>query len=193
MVKETNDFPKADSLYLLLENNYPENISAPNAGFQRASMAMVEGDTTRSIEIFKHVFNDYKTNDYSLVSGDIIAKLYSRKGLQDSAIEVYSKLTEQNFNIDIAAEAQYEIGKIYKSNDEFEKAEAALLMVKENFTGIDDWFSRAILDLGEIYENNKRWLEAQEQYNILIELRPEDEFGITAKQRMKRVNKNLND
>ena len=44
-----------------------------------------------------------------------------------------------------------------------------------------------MLSLGEIYEKGEKLDEAREIYLTIIEIRPDDEFGKTAKTRIKRI------
>ena len=70
-----------------------------------------------------------------------------------------------------------------------DSAEAAYLQVKNNYSGYEDWFSLSLVNLGEIYEQTDQYAKAEEIYSALLELRPDDEYGNTAKARLKRVRK----
>ena len=64
--------------------------------------------------------------------------------------------------------------------------------MKNNFTSFEDWYSLSLLSLGEVYEEKKEWNNALENYKIIFEIRPNDDFGKTAQTRIKRVEKFIN-
>jgi tetratricopeptide (TPR) repeat protein len=90
-----------------------------------------------------------------------------------------------------AAESYYRIGELWKKDKQLDSAEAAYMQVKNNYSGYEDWFSLSLLNLGEIYEQTEKYLKAKEIYSALLELRPSDDYGKTAKARIERVNKAL--
>ena len=193
MFKELNDPVLSDSVLLNLEQKYPESREAPQAGFERALMAYTMGDTLKSFQIYKHVADDYPYGDFSIESRYRLGMYYRKNNKIDSAITEFAKLAENDYDLSRAAEAQYTIGELWKKEKNFELAIEAFETVREKYSGFEDWFSLSLLNLGELYENKEEWLKAREVYNILIELRPEDDFGKTASRRQQRVLKNLPD
>ncbi len=189
--KKNNDTQKADSILKLVEEKWPKSRSAPEAGFERALMRYTLGDTVEAIQIYKHVAYDYSNNDFSVEAGHRLGSFYKRRGENDSARTHYAALAAQDFNLDFAAEAQYRIGELWKKDKRDTLALNAFLIVKENFSSYDDWYTLSLLNIGELSENMKRWELARQVYSIIIELRPSDDFGKTASRRMKNVQKNL--
>jgi TolA-binding protein len=89
----------------------------------------------------------------------------------------------------LASEAQFRIGEMWMQGKNYEKAIASFVIVKEKFSGSEDWFSRSLLNLGECYEQTGNNDGATEIYRTLESLRPDDDFGKTAKSRLKRLGK----
>ena len=191
MYKNFNDVAASDSVLLFLEDTFPESQEAPQAGFERALMAYNLGDTTKSIDLYKHVANDYENNDFSIESRYRLGLYFRKNGEFDSARTEFGKLALNEFDLNRAAEAQYTIGELYKNEKMNDLAIQSFEIVREKYSGYEDWYSLSLLNLGELYENDDQWIKAREVYNILLELRPEDDFGKTAERRMKRVMKNL--
>jgi TolA-binding protein len=73
--------------------------------------------------------------------------------------------------------------------EKLEEAVTAFIAVKENFAGIEDWFTLALLNLGECYERLQQNEKAIETYQAISTLRPDDDFGKTAKRRLKELEK----
>lgn len=187
--KKNNDVVKADSIFALLINRYPENVVSSQAAYERALMKFGLGDTASSVNLYYFVADTYPNSDYGADSRYKIANYLRMRGLNDSSRVQFAKLIEQTGSKEIAAEAQYRIGELWKKEKNNDEAIAAFEIVKDKYTGSEDWFSLSLLNLGEIYEEEETWDKARELYNILSELRPDDDFGKTAKRRLLRLPK----
>jgi len=185
---------QADSIFASLETLYPESPEAPQAGYERAKLKYNLKDSLGAVEQWKNTADLYGENPYALNSRRKVAIFYRRNELNDSARVAYSKLinVKEERNKEYAAIAQFRIGELWLKDKENELAIESFLKVKENYPGYEDWFTLSLLKLGELYENDKRWEDAEEAYNIILELRQDDDYGKTAKRRLKRVIKHLN-
>ncbi len=187
MFKNDNKVEKADSLFRKIQNDFPEHPAAAQAGFERAVVKYGLGDTTSAMAIFRNVADSYPGMEYSDQSRYRIAAYFRAKGMNDSARAEFAKLADNYDNPALAAQAQYTIGELWMRQDSCEKAIVAFEVVREKFSGYEDWYSLALLNLGECYEKTGRTEDAKEIYLALEALRPEDEFGKTATQRLKRL------
>jgi len=185
----------ADSIFKSIEVLYPKSAEAPEAGFQRAALKYNMSDSLGAIEQWKNTANTYGENTYALNSRLKVAIYYRRNEKNDSARLAYEKLThiKEEINKGYAAEAQYRIGELWLKDKENDLAIEAFIKVKENYPDYEDWFTLSLLKLGELYENDKRWEDANEMYRIVVELRQDDDYGKTAARRLKRVSKFLKD
>jgi len=87
----------------------------------------------------------------------------------------------------LAAEAQFRIGELWMMGKNYEKASEAFALVRDRFTGQEDWFTKSLLNLGECYEQLGNTDSAAEVYQSIISLRSDDDYGKTAKNRLKRL------
>ena len=60
---------------------------------------------------------------------------------------------------------------------------------KNGFSGLEDWYTLALLNLGLCYEAQKDVETAKEMYRLVIAQHSEDDFGKTAQQRLERLSK----
>ncbi len=187
LYKKMADIEKADSVLIALGKYYPAGEAAAQAGFERAILKYNIGDTTSSIRIYREVADSFPCTNYSDQSRYRLGMYYRSKGMNDSARAEFRILAQSEFNPLIASEAQYRIGELWVRNKEYESAIEALKTVRDNFSGYEDWFSLALLALGESYENIEDWTAAREAYQSLQALRPDDDFGKTAGRRLKRI------
>ncbi len=188
MQKKQSDIRKADSILLSLSKLYPEHSSAPQASFERAVMKSGIGDTNNAMNIYYFVADSFPNSEYSVESRYRIARYLKNKNMTDSARKEYLKLADTKGNPEIASESRYRVGELYLRDNNPDSALIHFEIVKEKFSGMEDWFSLSLLSLGEIYEGKSQKNKAIEIYNSLIALRPDDDFGKTAKQRLKRMN-----
>lgn len=187
MYKDIGNAIKADSILQLLQMRFPESQSAPQAGFERAVIKYSMGDTSSAMQIFRHVADSYPGREYADQSRYRIAMHLRAKGLNDSARAEFSILSARENEPALAAQSQYTIGELWMRDKNYHLAIIAFNTVKEKFAGIEDWFSLSLLNLGECYENTEQPELARQVYEALAELRPDDDFGKTAKRRLQRL------
>lgn len=185
--RDLNNPQEAEALLLNIQKEYPENEVAAQAGFERAVIKFNQGDTLSSINLYKQVANTYTNSEFGDQSRYRVAMYYRSIEKFDSArveFEILSKIME---NPSIAAEAQYRIGELWMREDNYNKAIESFIIVKDKFSGYEDWYSLSLLNLGECYEKTENPIAAKEIYTALEQLRPEDDFGKTARSRIKRL------
>ncbi len=112
------------------------------------------------------------------IKGECLAK----SGNLDEALEAYQLLLRQNRNNRWRLFALTQIGGIYSSRNQHDKAESALKRLMENFPN-DPLFYNAALQLGNINFNKKNVVEAVHYYSIvlkgnILELFGEAYFGL---------------
>ncbi len=188
--KKANQIAKADELLLEILQKFPDNPIAPQVQFERAVMKFSAGDTLGSMAIYRIIADKYDRNDYAIESRYRVAKFNKNSNKLDSALLDYAVLSKYESNPEIASEALYRMGEIYLEQKNDSLAIEKFDIIKEKFSGTEDWFSLSILALAEIYERKENYEKAIEFYNIIISLRPEDDFGKTAKTRIKSLRKN---
>ena len=163
-------------------------VVAPQAAFERAVMKHGIGDTTKAMGIYYFVADSFPNSEYSVEARYRIARYLKNKDLNDSARKEYLILADTKGNPEIASESRYRVGELYLRDNKPDSALIHFEIVKEKLSGMEDWFSLSLLSLGEIYEGKSMKDKALEIYNAILSLRPDDDFGKTAKQRLKRMN-----
>jgi tetratricopeptide (TPR) repeat protein len=183
------DIQKADSIFSVLQTKYPTHESSAQAGFERAILKYNTGDTLSAVEMYKGVAAAFDSLEYGLQSRYFVAKYYRSKEWNDSARTEFKLLAVQEYNLLLAAEAQYRLGEMYMREKNLDSAIVELEILKEKFAGYEDWYSYGLLALGECYENTEAYQKAEEIYTVLKEIRIDDDFAKTAEQRLKRIAK----
>lgn len=187
LMKKIANIEKSDSLFASLLNLYPNTDVAPQAGFERALIKFSLRDTSFALNLYEFVADNYVATEYADESRYRLANYHRRNNKNDTSRYHFLRLAQTTRSTDFAAESFYRIGELWKSDSQLDSAIAAYLEVRENFSENEYWFSLSLLSLGEIYENTKEYPKAEEVYSVLIQLNPDDEVGTTAKSRLKRV------
>lgn len=187
---ELADVDIADSLLSSLESNYPNTDFAAQGSFERAIIKYRQGDTVSALNLFLNTNNKYKGSDWGDQSIYRIAMHYRANGLFDSSRYYFNMISDIKDNPKISSEARYRIGELYFRDKDYNNAISNFVIVKDNFEGFEDWYSLSLINLGEAYEKINNIDAAKEIYNTLEILRPNDDFGKTAKSRLKRMKKN---
>lgn len=185
--KELGNIQKADSLLLSLERYYPEHQTAPQASFERALIPLGMGDTAKAMNIFRYTSRTYPKTEYADQSYYRIAMYHRSRNNLDSSRMIFEILANSYESPFIAAEAQYRIGELWIRQENCEKAIESFKLVKERFLGYEDWYSLALLSMGECLEKQNKNIDAIDIYREIIALRPDDDFGMTANRRIKHL------
>lgn len=187
--KQAADIKEADEIFSKIQIEYPDDPIAAQAGFERATIKFALGDSTEAISLFKAVASKYPDTDYGEQSIYKTAMYYRLVGNYQESINEFTKLLKSNLNAALAAEAQFRIGEIKLRQTNIEGAIEAFVSVKENFAGLEDWYTLSMLNLGDCYEKTGQIEKAIETYQGIVSLRPDDDFGKTAKRRLKDLEK----
>ncbi len=185
--KQLNQVSRADSIFRSLQKEYPDHDAAAQAGFERAVIRIAIGDTVKAMQIFSQIADKFRGSEYGDQSRYQIAMNFRQKGMSDSAKAQFEILASNLDNPMLAAEAEFRIGELWMADKNFEKAAEAFSLVRDRFSGQEDWFTKSLLDLGECYEQMNNNDSAAEVYQSIISLRGDDDYGKTAKSRLKRL------
>lgn len=178
----------ADSLYAIVMRDYSsDTLHASQAGFERATVSRMMGDTIGSLNLYRQTANTYPGTEYGDQARYQLALYYRKTNNVDSARHELAILARTAGRPLIAANALYDIGDTYARRREWEKAIPAFVRVREEFSGYEDWYTLALIGLGACYEQLDELEKAQEVYGVVSELRPDDDYGRTAKARLDRI------
>lgn len=178
----------ADSLYgIIMDRFVDDTATASEAGFERAMMQKLKGDSIRAIATFETIADRYPGTEYGDQSRYQVAMYYRKNKQYDSARAHFAGLAERVDNPGLAAEALYRIGELYIREKQTEPAIPYFKKVREEFAGAEDWYTLSMLALGECYEATKQPDLAKDVYRVVSELRPDDDYGKAAGARLKRM------
>ncbi len=177
----------ADSLFSQLQEQYPEAPESAQAGFEQASIRFTLGDTISAIQIWKKIADNFDGTEFGDQSLYKIAMYYRLSGAYSEAIREFTRLASSSLDPNLAAESQYRLGEIYYRIGNREKAIEEFSKVRDKFAGIEDWFTLALLNLGELLEQQGNTEEAINCYRSILATRESDDYTKTAKRRLQLI------
>ncbi len=88
---------------------------------------------------------------------------------------------------DIGAKAQYYYGESLFDQNKIEDAVAAFVRVRSLFSAYDEWYTRALIRLGDCYVKLNDKKNAKEMYSAVLKKHRSDKFGAEAKSKLKKL------
>ncbi len=188
--KNSSQIRNADSVLTLLQEEYPDDPSSAQGGFEQATIKFNLGDTVTAIAIWKRIATKFADTEFGDQSIYRIAMYYRLNGKFNEAIVEFTKIANTPNDVNLAAEAQFRIGEIYYRLGDCSKAIEEFEKVKNNFAGIEDWYTLSLLNLADCYEKLGNIEEAMNSYRAVIVSRTNDDFVATAKRRLSLLEQN---
>ena len=180
----------ADSIYAIVWTTFASDTDAASrAGYERALIARMKGDTAEAISLYRTTADRYAGAEYADQARYQLAALYRKTGVSDSARYHLGLLAQRSDKPQFASNALYELGTILLREKRYEEAVVQYERVRQEYAGYEDWYTLSLLALGECYEALKRFDEARDVYEMVMRLRPDDDYGKTADARIKRLKK----
>lgn len=180
----------ADSLYALIARDHASDTAvASQAGFERATITRMRGDSIAAVGQYRHVADRYPGTEFGDQSRYQIAQYFRKNRRSDSAREELAILARTTTDPMISANAYYEMGDLFARDKQWSEAIPLFERVRNEYAGYEDWYTLSLIALGGCYEQIADLVKAKEVYGIVSELRPDDDYGKTAKARIDRLEK----
>lgn len=178
----------ADSIYARVIEAFPDDVSAASrAGFERATIMRMRGDTAAAVLLYLRSADRYTATEYGDQSRYQVAMYYRGKRQVDS-MRYHLGILATRVDVPLlAANALYLIGESFVRDNQQVEAIKIFERVREDFAGNEDWYTLSMLGLGEAYEAVGRTDDAKDVYRTISTLRPDDDYGKAALARLKRM------
>lgn len=178
----------ADSIYRIIwQLHASDTASASIAGYELAEHARMRGDTADAILLYRNTADRFNASVNGAQARYKLAQLYRRSNNLDSSRYHLQLLAQRIDQPTVVANVLYDLGTTFFREREYMRAAEWFVRVREEFAGLEDWYTLSMLALGECYEQLQRKSEAIDAYTTVAELRPDDDYGKTAAARVKRL------
>lgn len=178
----------ADSIYRIIwQQDASDSAAASTAGYELAEHARMRGDTADAILMYRATADKFNSTVNGAQARYKLAQLYRRGNNLDSSRYHLQLLAQRTDQPTVVANVLYDLGTTYFRERDYMRASEWFIRVREEFAGVEDWYTLSMLALGECYEQLQRKSEAIDAYTTVAELRPDDDYGKTAAARVKRL------
>lgn len=177
----------ADSIYRIVFSDAADTTSASLAGYELAEHARMREDTSGALLIYQQTADRFSSTEYGAQARYKLAQLHRRMGRLDSARFHLNMLAQRTDAPLIVANVLYDLGSSFVRERNHASAAAYFERVRDDYAGIEDWYTLSMLSLGECYEALGRKPDAMSTYQTVLTLRPDDDYGKTAQARLKRL------
>ncbi len=174
----------ADTQYQYVER-WGESAQVAEALFQRGLIAILRGDTSTALERWRRAVEQYPETEFALQARYRLALYWRARERHDSVRALLQPLGERND--DIGAEALYYIGESWMREGRCDSAVIAFETLYHKHTNSEPWNVLSLLQAGECYEKTGNTAAAVAAYRLVVALRPHDEYGRTARSRLRRL------
>jgi tetratricopeptide (TPR) repeat protein len=116
--------------------------------------------------------------------------LWQGDGEHRKAIELFNKAVSQG-SPEVAAQAQYEIGRSYTLLKDYEKGTIELMKVAYLYPQQQRWVQRSLFQAAANYEQEQKWQEALAIYQKIVKEVPQSEPRERAVQKIEQLKKKL--
>ncbi|MFM8772124.1 MAG: tetratricopeptide repeat protein [Candidatus Kapaibacterium sp.] len=178
----------ADSIYRIVLSSYgTDTVAASLAGYELGEHARLREDTTSALTLYLQTADVYPASEYGAQARYKLAQLHRRAGRLDSTRFHLNILAQRTDAPLIVANVLYDLGTSFMREKSIETAVTYFERVRDDYAGIEDWYTLSMLSLGECYEALNRRSDASQTYQTVLTLRPDDDYGKTAQMRLKRL------
>jgi TolA-binding protein len=182
--RKQKQYDKAFELLTKAEKGLANSPSAAEISYVKGMLFYENGASEEARNQFEFVISKFPGTDQAdkarigLVKLSLAARDFS--AAQSLAQQVATSRTDQ-----IGAEAQYLSGESYLLSKNWNDAVTAFLRVRYVFPSHETWVAKALLGLGQAYEQLGNRVKAKEAYQSAIKIQKEGEVVSAATQRLK--------
>ncbi|MCS6966515.1 MAG: tetratricopeptide repeat protein [Candidatus Kapabacteria bacterium] len=174
----------ADSLYRQVER-LGDSTQASEASFNRGVLAYVQGDTLAAVARWQKLLENFPTTEFAAQARYQLAMYWRAREAYDS-VRYYLMPLAARRDV-VGAEGLYYIGEAWMREGRCDSAIVAFQQLQAIHPGTENWYSLSLLQMGECYERMNNHAAASEVYQLVLTLRPTDEYGRTARSRLNRL------
>jgi TolA-binding protein len=184
-----NNLKQYDNALTLLNKAVDILVKSPRLAelkFMKAETLINKSDINNAYDVLTDIVQNYNGNIFAEKSKielgliDLAAKRYENAS-------VYFKNLSESRTDELGAKAQFYLGELYTDQEQYPEAITAFVRVKTVFPGYDEWLTRSILRLGDVYIKIKDKVRAKEMYKIVLSKHNGDPYGKEAQNKLRAI------
>lgn len=186
LYSKKSNYQKAIELYENAIKKLPDSDKVPELLFAKAQANVELLEIQAAYETYNQIITYYDGSIFAAKSKIEVGILEMNRGAFDNAESLFKELGQKRTD-DIGAQAQYYYGVALFNQNKTNDAISAFVRVRSVFAAYDEWYSKALIKLGDCYIKLKDYSKAREMYNAVAKKHKDDELGKEAIKKLKRL------
>lgn len=183
---ERNNFEDEISLYENVIKSLPGSPRLPELIYNKGIALVQNKNFQDAYKTFNEVTQYYAESVFTERSKIELGKLELQNERYENAEVLFSQAGAGRVD-DIGAEAQYYYGLTLMKQKKTYDAITVFVRVKSVFIAFDEWYTNALISLGDCYVELGDKKEAREMYRAVLKRHPNDEYSQIVKEKINRL------
>ncbi|MCZ7601521.1 MAG: tetratricopeptide repeat protein [Melioribacteraceae bacterium] len=159
------------------------NSRIPEILFEKADLLLEEDNVADAYETLDYIINYYDGTLFADKAKVELGVLELKRGGYQNAELLFSELGAKRTD-DIGAKAQYHYGLTLLEQEKLNQAISAFVRVRSVFGTYDEWLTKSLLKLGDIYVKLNDKNNARDMYRAVLQKHSNDEWGREARNKL---------
>lgn len=178
-----------DEVISIYDNSIAQLTGAsrlPELMYNKGIALVAKGDHKSAYQTFQEITQYYTESVFTEKSKIELGILEIQNERYENAVIYFSDVAEGRTD-DIGAKAQYYYGLTLMKQEEIDDAISIFVRVRSVFTGYDEWYTKALIGLGDCYVILGDKKEAREMYRAVLKRHSNDDYSTIVKEKMKQL------
>ncbi|OPX25033.1 MAG: hypothetical protein B1H02_02270 [Candidatus Latescibacteria bacterium 4484_107] len=159
-------------------SNYPRSYYAPICMLRVGRAAYDKGEYEAALEWYRKLVQDYPESEQVDVANYFSGLVLKKQGKNGEAIEAFNRVSKEAGEFYVVS--QTEIALLYASDKKGDEAEKTLMALLESVAGDEKLESQTHSRIAQVYLTQEKYLQAVEQYSIVIKRFPQSPYVMDA-------------
>ncbi len=187
MVSLYNSKQQFDNALLALNNAIevnPTSNRVPELLFLKGKNEIGLKKIDDAVSTFDQIIQYYEGTIFASKAKLEIGKVEMSRKNYDKALQYLSQVAEKYLD-DIGAEAQYNIGLLSFAQAKYPDAITSFVRVRSVYSAYDEWYTKALIKLGDCFVKLKDKKQAREMYKAVLQRHQNDEYSEEVTKKMR--------
>ena len=183
---DSKDYTSAVDIYNKALTAVPNSKRTAELQYMKADALVQAGDMQNAYETFNNVITYYNGTVFASKSKIELGLLELKAKRYENAEQLFKELGESSID-DLGAQAQYYYGVTLLEQDKTNDAISAFVRVRSVFSMYDEWYTKALLKLGDCYVKLNDKKNAREMYKAVLSKHPKGEYAVEANKKLREL------
>ncbi len=180
------DYNSAIKLYNKAIKEVPDAKDIAEVIFNKADALSKLGKLNEAAKSFNKLILYYNGTVFAAKAKIEIGLMELARGEYSNAVALFTEVAQKRTD-DIGAAAQYYLGLTLFEQNKITDAISSFVRVRSIFSNYDEWYTKALIKLGDCYAKLKNKKQAREMYRAVIKRHSRDDYGKEARRKLRKL------